>query len=193
MNSPGYWFDLDPIREAYSDSSIERIESEAPILNCATEEYADSTPISGGESCSREIHPGGKNPGDVWELTVPTFSEAHFAVYPESLIERPIKATCPPTVCASCGTPYERSEEQWRQVCSCCSEQTKSGIVLDPFMRSGTTAKVATLTGWDFIGFELNPDYVAIAQRRAGLTVSEPERLDNDDSVTRLEDFTQDN
>jgi len=194
-NSPDYWFDLDPIREAYSDSSIERIESEAPILNRATEEYADSTPISGGESYSREINPNGKNPGDVWELTVPTFSEAHFAVYPESLVERPIKTTCPPTVCASCGTPYERNEEgdEWQQVCSCCSEETESGIVLDPFIGSGTTATTAKRLGRDFIGFELNPDYVTIAQRRAGLTVSEPERLDNDDNVTRLNDFMEDN
>lgn len=194
-NSPDYWFDLDPIREPYSDSSIERIESDAPILNRATDRYADSTPISGGENYSREINPDGKNPGDVWEFTVPSFSEAHFAVYPESLVERPIKSTCPPTVCASCGAPYERGEEkdEWLQVCSCSSKETAPGIVLDPFVGSGTTASTAKRLGRQFIGFELNPDYVAIAQQRAGVTVSEPERLDDDDDATRLDDFIDNN
>lgn len=189
-NSPDYWFDLDSIREPYSESSIERIESDAPILNRATERYADSTPISGGENYSRKINPNGKNPGDVWEITVPTFSEAHFAVFPEALIERPIKATCPHSVCATCGTPYERSDDEteWTQMCTCDTEETESGIVLDPFMGSGTTAVTAKRLGRKFIGFELNPDYVAIAQKRAGITVDEPERIDGKET-TRLDDF----
>lgn len=52
--------------------------------------------------------PLGKNPGDVFEVTVKSFSDAHFAVYPEGLLEKPIKASCPPEVCADCGEPYTR-------------------------------------------------------------------------------------
>ncbi|MDB5814461.1 MAG: hypothetical protein JWN23_1578, partial [Rhodocyclales bacterium] len=40
------------------------------------------------------------------------------------------------------------------------------GIVLDPFMGSGTTGKAAILEGFRFIGCELDPDYMAIAEAR---------------------------
>lgn len=40
------------------------------------------------------------------------------------------------------------------------------GIVLDPFMGSGSTGKAAVLEGFDFIGIELNPEYFAIAEKR---------------------------
>jgi DNA modification methylase len=192
-NSSDYWFDLDAIREPYSESSIDRIESDAPILNRATEEYSESTPIDGGANYSREINPGGKNPGDVWEATVPTFSEAHFAVYPEELVERPIKASCPPEVCSDCGQPYVRTEDTdstWESTCGCDTGESGPGIVLDPFMGSGTTAAVAKRLGRRFIGFELNPDYVAMAQKRAGVTVDEPGRLDDDEDAMRLDDFS---
>jgi len=191
VQQPDYWFDLDSIRETYSESSIERINSDAPILNRATERYADSTPISGGANYTREVNPKGKNPGDIWEAPVPNFSEAHFAVYPEELIERPIKSTCPPEVCANCRTPYEREEDgdDWQQACDCDAGASEPGVVLDPFIGSGTTAVVAKRLGRKFIGFELNPDYVAIAQRREGITVEEPDRLMEDDDTTTLTDF----
>jgi len=42
----------------------------------------------------------------------------------------------------------------------------KGGIVLDPFMGSGTTAVVARKLNRNYVGFELNPDYVKIAERK---------------------------
>jgi DNA modification methylase len=42
----------------------------------------------------------------------------------------------------------------------------KEGIVLDPFMGSGTTAVVARKLGRNFIGIELNPAYIKIAEKR---------------------------
>lgn len=42
----------------------------------------------------------------------------------------------------------------------------KDGLVLDPFMGSGTTALVAKRFGRNFIGFELNPEYIKIANKR---------------------------
>lgn len=64
-------------------------------------------------------------------------NEAHYAMYPMRLVEIPIKAGCP-----------------------------ESGIVLDPFMGSGTTAVVARRLGRKYIGFELNPDYIDICRKR---------------------------
>lgn len=63
--------------------------------------------------------------------------EAHFAVFPEKLIIDCIKAGCP-----------------------------EDGIVIDPFMGSGTTAVVARKLNRNYIGFELNPEYVSIANNR---------------------------
>ena len=40
------------------------------------------------------------------------------------------------------------------------------GTVLDPFMGSGSTGKAAVLEGFDFVGVDLNPDYVEIAKAR---------------------------
>ena len=58
------------------------------------------------------FHPAGKNPGDVFEVTTKPFPDAHFAVYPPELCEKPIKATCSPTVCTECGSPYEREVDR---------------------------------------------------------------------------------
>jgi site-specific DNA-methyltransferase (adenine-specific) len=42
------------------------------------------------------------------------------------------------------------------------------GVVLDPFAGSGSTGKAAIAEGFTFIGIELNPEYVAIAEARIG-------------------------
>ena len=47
-----------------------------------------------------------------------------------------------------------------------CNAGWKPGIVLDPFMGSGTTGLVAKKLGRDFIGIELNPEYVKMAEKR---------------------------
>jgi len=82
-------------------------------------------------------HPDGKNPGDVWEINTKPFPEAHFATFPPELPRRVIKCACP-----------------------------KDGIVLDPFMGSGTTAMVAEELGRKWIGIELNGEYVNIIKKR---------------------------
>jgi site-specific DNA-methyltransferase (adenine-specific) len=81
----------------------------------------------------------GRNMRAVWRINTAPFKEAHFAVYPEKLVETPIMAGCP-----------------------------ENGIVLDPFIGSGTTAVVAKKLNRHFIGFELNPQYVKIAGKRIG-------------------------
>ena len=51
----------------------------------------------------------------------------------------------------------------------------KGGIVLDPFMGSGSTGCAAVLEGCDFVGIDITPEYVAIAQKRiAHYTVETP-------------------
>ena len=49
-----------------------------------------------------------------------------------------------------------------------CQASTLPGVVLDPFCGTGTVGAVASGLGRDWIGIELNPDYVALAERRLG-------------------------
>jgi DNA modification methylase len=59
------------------------------------------------------------------------------------------------------------SKEREKIVFSCkCNAGFSSGVVLDPFMGSGTTALVSRRLGRKFIGFEINPEYIKIANRR---------------------------
>lgn len=78
-----------------------------------------------------------RNKRSVWTVATQPLREAHFATFPEKLIMDCIKAGCP-----------------------------EGGIVLDPFMGSGTTAIVARKLNRNYIGFELNPNYVSIAENR---------------------------
>ena len=82
-------------------------------------------------------HPKGRNKRCVWAINTKSFKGAHFAVYPEDFINIPIKAGCP-----------------------------KNGIVLDPFLGSGTSCLVALKQNKSFLGIELSPDYIKIAKRR---------------------------
>lgn len=73
---------------------------------------------------------GTRNKRSVWTVNTKSYSGAHFAVFPEELIE------------------------------PCILAGSRSGdIVLDPFMGSGTTAQVAQNLGRQWIGCELNQDY----------------------------------
>jgi len=123
----------------------------------------------------RSGHPLGKNPGDVWHLATSGYRGAHFATFPQRLIERPILATCPEKVCSRCGLPWERQHH--RQLgavavrgelapgCS-CGAGTRPGLVLDPFMGAGTVAIAACHQGRDWLGIELNPEFVALTNQR---------------------------
>lgn len=81
-----------------------------------------------------------RNKRSVWRVSTSSFRGAHFATFPEKLIEPCILAGCRP-----------------------------NGIVLDPFFGSGTTGVVAQKLGRQFIGIELNPEYARIAYERTGI------------------------
>jgi DNA modification methylase len=80
-----------------------------------------------------------RNRRTVWEIATQPFPEAHFATFPEALVE--------PCILAGCH---------------------EGGTVLDPFCGSGTVGVVALRHRRNFIGIELNPEYVAMAERRIG-------------------------
>jgi site-specific DNA-methyltransferase (adenine-specific) len=113
------------------------INSENPRKRIYGDKYVSAINPRTAEASRLRILRHGRNKRSVWRIAVRPFRGEHFAVYPPELIETPIKAGCP-----------------------------KGGVVLDPFMGSGTTALVARQLGRNFIGVELNPDYVRLARRR---------------------------
>ena len=84
-----------------------------------------------------------KNKRSVWSVTTKPFKGAHFAVFPQELIEPCIKA----------GSEV-------------------GDIILDPFMGSGTTAMVAKMLDRYYIGCELHEDYGNLIQERVPINVS---------------------
>ncbi|MDX1870717.1 site-specific DNA-methyltransferase [Mycolicibacterium sp. 120266] len=129
-------------------------------------------------------HPLGKNPGDVWTIGTGGYRSAHHAIYPVRLAERMVTAGCPEARCARCHAPWRRrvirglgraaTRSALAPSCSCTTSR-EPGLVLDPFMGSGTTAVAAKALGRDWLGIELNPDFAAAARTRiAGARRQEP-------------------
>ena len=104
----------------------------------------------------REYHPLGRTKRSVWTIPTQAFSGAHFATYPEKLVEPCIKAG------------------------------TKEGdTVLDPFSGAGTTGLVALKLDRNYIGIELNPEYAAMSHKRIveSVGVQTPESLAPDEQA----------
>lgn len=89
------------------------------------------------ESSRLKMLASGRNKRCVWYIGTSGFKDAHFAVFPEKLVETPIQAGCP-----------------------------IGGIVLDPFVGSGTTAIAAKRLNRQFIGIDISPVYVKMASKR---------------------------
>lgn len=83
------------------------------------------------------FHPNGRNKRTVWNIPLSKFRDAHFAVFPEKLIEPCVLSGCP-----------------------------IGGLVLDPFFGAGTTGVVANKLSRNYVGIELNPEYINIAKKR---------------------------
>jgi len=81
---------------------------------------------------------GLRNRRSVWTIPTKPFKGAHFAVMPEALV----------VPCALAGCP-------------------SGGLILDPFTGSGTVGVVAAKHGRNFVGIELNPEYLAMAKKRS--------------------------
>lgn len=78
-----------------------------------------------------------RNKRSVWTIPTQPYNGAHFAVMPEAMVEPCILAGCP-----------------------------EGGTVLDPFGGAATTGLVAKKFGRNYIGIELNPEYIKISERR---------------------------
>jgi len=203
--SQKYYFDNEAIKEKYASEPHEY--------------YAQKLHSIGGTSSGRDMEDrfygsSGRNKRSIWTITTKPFSEAHFATFPEDLIEPMIKAgTSEKGICPECGKAWVRIVEKekapkdvftkrncptdgfihsgsadygemmghggklqewrdehpiktlgWKPSCSCGKEPIPA-IVLDPFAGSGTALVVAKRLKRNFLGIELNPEYVRMAER----------------------------
>jgi len=121
VNARDYYFDIDAVRVPY-DAETKKARSRSIFVGAKWLEL-------------------GHNPKDVWSVSRLHREHKERADHPTQkpleIIERMIKASCPP-----------------------------GGLVLDPFLGSGTTAVAARRCGRDFAGFELNPDYCQLIEQR---------------------------
>lgn len=95
----------------------------------------------------------GANPGDVWQFSHVHYCseerEQHPTQKPEALMERIIKAS-----------------------------SNSGDMVLDPFVGSGTTCRVANALGRRSIGIDINPDYIAMSRKRLAATAEHFDSID---------------
>lgn len=140
--SKQYYYDIDSIREPHVTFS------EKSRMKGGRNHFGkvDGTPEKGKNAGNSNLHDGrwdqafhpkGRNRRTVWEIPLSKFRDAHFAVFPEKLVER----------CILAGSP-------------------EGGIVLDPFIGSGTTAVVAQRLGRRFVGIDSNLKYCEMARDR---------------------------
>ncbi len=139
-----YFFDANAIKEPTAESTKIRmaqdIEHQAGSFRQPNKTNGPLKP--GGDGISR-------NKRSVWSVCPAYFKGAHFAVFPERLVEPCVLAGCP-----------------------------EGGTVLDPFTGSGTTGVVAKRLRRNFTGIELNPEYREIALARIGAAEVEYEQLE---------------
>lgn len=153
--SPKYYYNAEAISEPIAASTVKRLSQKIDNQK-GTEWPAYSKPITpkapryGGKkytatpqafyrtkSGNTYSYGEKRNKRSVWTVSTKPCREAHFATFPQDLIAPCILAGCP-----------------------------RGGVILDPFIGSGTTGIVAKKLGCHFIGIELNPDYKKIAEKR---------------------------
>lgn len=133
---PHYYYDFEAIKEPLAESSVSRLQQNIQSQTGSTRANGGAK-TNGNMKAVGNLNSGLKNKRSVWTVNAKGYKGAHFAVYPEELIQPCVLAGCP-----------------------------QDGTVFDPFTGSGTTAVVALKHGRNYIGTELNPEYVQIAEER---------------------------
>lgn len=140
--SADYFYDADAIREPHVTFS------ENSQMRGGRNHFGKrgGTPEAGKNGGSSNLHDGrwdqafhplGRNKRTVWSIPLSKNRDAHFAVFPESLVR----------TCISAGSPA-------------------GGLVLDPFAGSGTTLLVARELGRRYLGIDCAKEYVELIERR---------------------------
>ncbi len=150
--SERYWSDFGAIREPASGWNGSRFDDGKnaevhPNVGRKRRTVRPGVDTNGGGQGNGEMeYPAdSRNKRSVWHIPTSPFLEAHFATFPPALVEPCVLAGCP-----------------------------EGGVVLDPFVGSGTSAMVARQLGRRAVGIDLNPEYLAMAVRRVGSQLAMP-------------------
>jgi DNA modification methylase len=140
--SEEYFYDADAIREphvTFSENSRMKGGRGHFFKRNSTPEVGKNRGSSNlhDSRWDQAFHPKGRNKRTVWSIPLSKFRDVHFAVFPTTLVETCLLASSP-----------------------------EGGLVLDPFVGSGTTALVAKQLGRHYLGIDCNEDYCRMARRR---------------------------
>ena len=102
---------------------------------------------------------GMRNMRDVWEVQTHSYNEAHFATFPVELPERCVLVGCP-----------------------------EGGTVLDPFNGAATTGVASLMHNCNYIGIELNEEYIKMSEKRLNdvLGLTKEEVVDESGNVSNI-------
>jgi DNA modification methylase len=142
--SARYYYDADALREQTVTAIDGRGSTQERKEAGHPTRYGMANRGDGWSMPSISAPEGGRNKRSVWSITTKPFKGAHFAVMPEALAEPCVLAGSAP-----------------------------GDLVLDPFTGSGTVAVVALRNNRRFIGVELNPEYVDIANDRINTSTAQ--------------------
>ena len=136
--SAKYFYDSEAVKEPVSEVSLKRAEYGWDCDRPSTKNASmGGDGIHVGKMGTRFVNPTGRNKRSVWAVNVAPYQGAHFATWPPELVRPMVLAGCP-----------------------------VGGTVLDPFSGSATTGMVALQERRNYIGTDLNPDYLPLAERR---------------------------
>jgi len=143
--SQRYFYDAEAIKEPLAEATIVRTKGkwhsdESSAMRAVGMGFRpERSAVNINRELAESIKNGKatRNCRDVWTIATRSYREAHFATFPPELCRRPILA----------GT-------------------SEGGIVLDPFAGSGTTCMVARNLQRNWLGIELNPEYILLAEKR---------------------------
>lgn len=142
--SRSYYFDAAAIAEPIAAVTVARMKGGRGAIH----KYAEGIPGQTVQGINRprkagaipdELIPAFRNKRDVWHINTVPYGGNHFAAFPPKLAETCILAGCP-----------------------------VGGIVIDPFLGSGTTGLAAKQNGRRYIGIDINAEYCRLARERIG-------------------------
>lgn len=134
--SSNYFFDHSAMQEPACDSRVVERKENPPRYG--GKKYSETPEkFHRTKSGNAYAYTGFRNKRDVWRVSTVPYAGAHFATFPEKLIEP----------CILAGT-------------------SNGGVVLDCFSGAGTTGVVCAKLGRKYIGIELNPEYVKLSEDR---------------------------
>jgi len=140
--SKDYFYDADAIREPHV-TFTDKSQMKGGRKHIGKRNGTPENGKNGGNSnlhdgrWDQAFHPKGRNKRTVWSISLSKFREAHFAVFPKSLVQTCINASCP-----------------------------QQGLVMDPFSGAGTTALVARELGRSYLGVDCSRQYCQLARKR---------------------------